>query len=104
MTKDLESRFHDAMLQIYHDAAELGYRPSYFLKMVQTKGGLQTAKDLIEAEAPSSGFTRLWELDRLDISVEAIALRPEFRTLFTDEQMTRAERRLAEYDYKADGT
>jgi hypothetical protein len=38
------------------------------------RGGLETAKYLIKTESPSEGYTRLYELGRLDLMVEAVAL------------------------------
>ena len=99
MMTPLEARFHAAMLCIYHEAAALGYRPSYFLRMVQTSGGLEAARQLLDASTISEGFTRLFELQRLDLSVEAVALRPEYRELFTDAQHERARARLNELGY-----
>lgn len=85
------------MLHIYDAAAELGYRPTFFLRMVQQCGGLEAARHLLDTPAPSEGFTRLWELGRLDLSVEAVALREEFCGLFTERQLEVARRRLEEY-------
>jgi hypothetical protein len=39
-------RFDAAMLDIYHGAARLGYRPTRFLEMVQVHGGVETAHRL----------------------------------------------------------
>jgi hypothetical protein len=43
----------------------------------------------------------LWELRRLDLSVEALALEPEFHELFTRPELDTARRRLADYGYEA---
>ena len=40
------------------------------------------------------GFTRLWELRRLDLTVEAVVLRPEFASLFTPDERAVARQRL----------
>lgn len=100
MSSAIEADFHAAMLHIYDAAAELGYRPTYFLRMVQQRGGPEAARQLLDTPAPSEGFTRLWELGRLDLSVEAVVLREEFRLLFTEHQVEVARRRLAEYRYQ----
>lgn len=88
------------MLRIYEQAAELGYRPTRFLQMVQERGGIEAARDLIDRQTPSSGFTRLWELKRLDLSVEALATSNEFRSLFSDEHIDIATKRLVEYEWE----
>ena len=60
------------MFAIYREARDIGYTPSIFLRMLNEKGALQTARQLINASQPSDGYTRLWELRRLDLSVEAV--------------------------------
>src|SRR4051812_49356859 len=69
-----ERAFGRAMTQIYHDARHEGYVASYFLRMLAEVGPIQTAKKLITSEAPSEGFARLFELGRLDLTVEALVL------------------------------
>ena len=49
----------------------------------------------------SDGFTTLWELKRLDLSVEAYVLRPEYAPLFTEEERGIARARLRQYGYAA---
>jgi hypothetical protein len=69
--------------------------------MLYDNGGLLTAKRLIGAPTPSEGFTKLWEMRRLDLSVEAVALQPEFRSLFTNAERFTARERLKQYEYSA---
>jgi hypothetical protein len=49
----------------------------------------------------SEGFTQLWQRKRLDLTVEAQALRPQFAHLFTEEERDACRRRLADYGYDA---
>jgi hypothetical protein len=60
------------------------YNASYFLQMVLEHGGVETARRLLRKDDVSGGFTTLWELKRLDLSVEAYVLRPEYAPLFTE--------------------
>ena len=97
---DLESRFHQAMFDVYRNAKrECNYNATYFLQMVSEYGGLEAARRLLRKDKVSSGFTTLWECGRLDLSVEAKALRPEFAPLFTEEEREIARMRLAQYGY-----
>jgi hypothetical protein len=57
------------MRDIFMEATKIGYRPTEFLRMVDREGALPTAKRLIISSAPSSGFTRLWELRRLNLTL-----------------------------------
>lgn len=43
----------------------------------------------------SSGFTQLWGSNWLDLTVERLILKPEFRGLFSDDEVSRARNRLA---------
>ena len=91
--------FHEAMLDIYRAAAEIGYYPSLFLRMVNDRGGLAAARQLINDARPSEGFARLWELNRLDLSVEAVALREPWSQLFTPEELASARKRLEDHHF-----
>ena len=95
-----EGDFHEAMLGLYREARTEGYTASYFLQMVNERGGNDAAKKLINDPSPSEGFTRLWELGRLDLTVESLALEPEWRPLFTPAELKVAARRLDEYRAK----
>ncbi len=97
---DVERRFTAAMLAIYHQARSIGYTPSIFFRMLNEKGAIQTARQLINAPQPSDGYTRLWELKRLDLSVEAVVHdNAEWHVLFTENELRLCKRRLSEYGY-----
>ena len=102
---DIERRFGEAMLAIYHEAKEIGYTPSAFLQMLHAKGGVQTARQLINSPQPSDGYTRLWELRRLDLSVEAVVHdNEEWHSLFTQDELDKCRKRLTDYEYFETGT
>lgn len=99
----LEKAFDQAMFDIYRRAdAEIGYRPTVFLDMLHRLGGVVTAKQLINAARPSDGYTRLYEANRLDLTVEAVVIDdPKWQPLFTEAELVKARRRLKDYRYKA---
>lgn len=98
----LEKQFEQDMIDIYTTAKkECGYNASRFLQMLGAKGGLAAAKQLISKPGGTDGFTTLWEHGRLDLSVEAHALKPEYAELFTDEERKMCRERLAQFGYKA---
>lgn len=97
---DVERRFGEAMFAIYREAKEIGYTPSIFLLMLHNKGALQTARQPINASLPSDGYTRLWEPERLFLSVEAVVHdNTEWHELFRQDEIHRCEKRLADYGY-----
>jgi len=95
----IEARWHAEMVGIHEDAKAINYNASRFIQMVNEQGGLVAAKSLIAADQPSDGFTKLWELGRLDISVEARALKPEYRELFSSLELKKCRDRLEAYEW-----
>lgn len=99
---DLEELFHAAMLDIYRQANEqCHYNATRFLSMVVSRGGVETAKMLLATYVPSDGYVRLWELGRLDLTVEACVLQERYASLFTAEELVQARTRLEAYGYIA---
>jgi hypothetical protein len=108
----LEQRFHDAMLDIFRLAGEAtrkerpdgtvvrGYWASYFLRGVRNHGGVAYAHQLLRAEGTTDGFKRLTDEHRLDLTMEALVLQPEFAPLFTDGERQVAASRLARAGYE----
>ena len=100
MTK--QRQFDMAMLEIYRRAkAEAGYTASIFFQMLADRGGVATAKYLINSEKPSEGYTNLFQRGRLDLTVEAMVIEnSNWHDLFTEDELRKAKQRLAEYRYK----
>lgn len=100
---EVERAFDAAMVAIYTTAKrDLGYNATRFLQMITDEGGLVAARKLLHASIASDGFIVLWEHGRLDLSVEAHVLNPEFAELFTDTERRIARKRLKEYGFEGD--
>ena len=98
--KELEREFDKAMMSIYIRAKrEAGYPASYFFRMLQERGGLETALKLLHDNHISKGFTSLLRKGRLDLTVEAVILDEKWRALFTDQERGIARERLEECGY-----
>lgn len=98
--QELTARFDQAMAEIYRRALhEAGYHASIFAALLAERGGLATARYLLGREEVSDGYTNLWQLHRLDLTVEAYVLRPEFQPLFTSAELETARPRLKDYGY-----
>lgn len=92
--------FHEAMVDIYRRAkSEAGYTATLFLRMVSERGGYETAQYLIHTDRPSDGYTALYERGRLDLTVEALVLSPQWDDLFSTEDKNLARRRLVDYGF-----
>jgi hypothetical protein len=98
----LSEQFNIAMFGIYRRAKdEADYPANIFLKMLSDKGGLVTAKYLINSPKPSDGYTALYERNRLDLTVEAeVVENKKWHALFTENEIQRARDRLKQYRYK----
>jgi hypothetical protein len=96
-----EQQFDAAMMNIYHRARkEVGYNATRYLQMLHDQGGLRTAQTLLHASQVSDGYTALWERGRLDLTVEALVLQPEWQELFTEQELNIARQRLQQYGYQ----
>ena len=100
MSCELEDRFHQKMVEVYDCARkECRYTATRFLQMVTTHGGLAAAKMLLASKHHPEGLTRLWEAGRLDISMEALVLCNPWASLFSEEELSVARKRLQDLGY-----
>jgi hypothetical protein len=99
--QDLTNQFDAAMFEIYRRAKqEAGYNATTFLRMITDRGGLATAKYLINTKTPSDGYTHLYERGRLDLTVEAmVAEDTKWHEPFTNEELAAAKTRLKKYGF-----
>ena len=92
----LEEMFYAKMLQLYDEQRRVMRAPVRFLNMVQNHGVLEAARRLLASSSVGDGFVALWEVGRLDLSVEALVLQEPWRALFTEEELAVARQRLEE--------
>ena len=97
----LEMQFHADMVNIYKTAKkDCGYNAARFLQLIANKGGVEAARQLIVKQ--TDGFSALAEFGRLDLSVEAYVLKPEYVSLFTEEERNVCRERLRGLGYQID--
>ena len=97
----LKKQFNREIIKGYETTKrECGYNATRFIQDVSRIGGYAVARKLINKAGASDGFTKLWECHRLDLSVEALVLRPEFYPLFSEEERQMCRHRLEQYGYK----
>ena len=102
MADNLERAFHEAMLNTYRTAlSECQYRATRFVQMVEQQGGVSAARQLLNSPGHPDGLTRLWELGRLDISMEALVLKSQWTSLFTKEELRIARQRLRDSGFRS---
>ena len=96
----LSDEFDAEMLDVYDRAKrECKYDAKLFLRMIGPGQGVQAAKTLLRAPRIQSGFEKLWELNRLDITMEARILKPKYADLFEPAEISEARKRLEAADY-----
>ena len=98
----LESQFDEAMHDIYVTAVrEAKYTPHEFHRMLMERGGVATARDLINRAKPSDGYTNLYIRGFLRLTVEAVIFdNPRWHPLFSPGELEICRKRLVEYEYK----
>ncbi len=76
-----------------------GYWAIYYLRGVRNHGGRDYAKQLLRKVGTTPGFERLRNEGHLELTVEALVVRPEYASLFTDAERRIAADRLADAGY-----
>lgn len=97
MPEGTEAEFAEALLASCRECRRIGYKPTAFERMLRENGAVNTAQRLLKTFKYSDGFSRLWELRRLDLSLECQVLR--HRGLFTTAELHEARKRLRELEY-----
>ncbi len=77
----------------------MGYRPTQFKQMLSAQGGNATVRQLLAKGKPSEGFTRLWELGCLNLTVEALVVETKWRPFIDSILVQQAERLLTQSRY-----
>ena len=96
----IEQEFQEELEEACRIAIEqYGYRPKIFLRMMARHGARGAAKRLLSGNQWQEGFSRMWELNRLDLTVEAHVVKLKYQELFETEDIAEARRRLAECGY-----
>lgn len=99
-----EDELTTALIDGYRRAGEeVGYWGHRFLRAVRGNGGLATTKRMLSPRTAGqrAGLDALLEAGRPDLTVEAIVLRPQFRSLFSRAELQTAQERLGKYGAEA---
>ena len=92
-TNDDEKKFTEQLRQMADQAkAELGYNANRFLGMLAQNGGFATAHTLLAKSEPSEGFTNMHLAGRVDLTMECLVQRDEWRDFFSTNEIKKAQR------------
>ncbi len=92
----MEEKFIAAWAAARTKAEALGVR----MRPVEPAEAMKTAKRALSGRRLSDGFNALQGKNRLDLSLEALAVDKRFTGLFTDEEANEALTRLLEAGYR----
>jgi len=92
---NFDERVNDSIREMIN----LGYTPKAFITMVIKDGAINAVKTVISKNNATDGFTKLWKLKRLDLSMKNIILENEWLDLFSDKERKMAKKCLKEYGY-----
>src|ERR1700687_3121267 len=96
----LEQQLEEACMSDVEECRQLGYTPSYFLQMLGEHGAVETARRLILQERVPDGFSTLWELHRLELTLGAcVHCQHQFHALFDAQTLAACDARLASVGY-----
>ena len=89
----MEEKFLSACANARQQADHLGVR-------IRPTEDLKQAKRILAGHRESDGFGQLAQMGRLDLTLEALAVKKEFTGLFTDEEANNALMRLLDAGYR----
>jgi hypothetical protein len=97
----LEDEFNERMQKVLLDGKREGrFSAPLFSELLKSIGGIETAKRFIHSTDYAAGFTKLWERERLDLTVEAVILQEaRWHPLFAAEEIEICRQRLQSYGY-----
>jgi hypothetical protein len=84
---ELEQKLYTELIANTKECQKLGYNPTAFLEMLRKYGTLGTAKRLINAPQVSEGYSKLYLMGRLDLTLEAVMLKPEYSSFLTKDEL-----------------
>ena len=99
---ELEAEFKKAMKgmvdQIIHT---YNTAPTRLIQDMKRIGAIAAAKKQLNKEPPSYGFYSMFDEEnpRWDLTIEYLVLKKEFQSLFTEDELECAKRRLREVRY-----
>ena len=91
----MEEKFIQTCNRLREEALGLGVR-------IRPMESMEQVHRVLSGHRQSDGFAQLAKLNRLDLTVEALAVKKQFTALFSDEEANNALMRLidAGYDFK----
>jgi hypothetical protein len=90
----LEAEFEQRLRDSIRESISLWYNPTRFTDMLNTWGGIGTARRLVASGEIQEGIRRIVQMGHPELSMESIMLEPQFSSLFTGGELEAAGWRL----------
>jgi len=91
---DLEHEYQVESERAISQCRSLGYTPTVWISMFRQVGAVEAARRLLVSGDIQSGFARLIQLGRPELTIEWSALNPRWETLFSEQHREAARWRL----------
>ena len=91
----MEQKFYESLEKARLEAQKLGVR----IRPLSPEEAVKQAKRCLSGHRESDGFFQLADMGRLELSLEALACKKQFTSLFTDEEANNALMRLLDAGY-----
>ncbi|MCC6442592.1 MAG: hypothetical protein IT210_03930 [Armatimonadetes bacterium] len=98
----LENQFSQEAMEVCRLLSrQYHYTPTRYLELARQYGSVTAVKMLLRTgeDGIQEGLIRLWELGRLDLSLEAMVLQEKYALLFADAERQIARGRLSRLNY-----
>ena len=92
----MEEKFVLAWEQARKTAEGLGVR----MRPVERQKAVEAARRMLSGSRDSEGFGQLQKMGRLELSLEALAVKKDYTALFSDDEVNNALMRLLDAGYR----
>ena len=92
----MEEKFVLAWEQARKTAENLGVR----MRPVERQKAVEAARRMLSSSRDSEGFGQLQKMGRLELSLEALAVKKDYTALFSDDEVNNALMRLLDAGYR----
>lgn len=90
----IRDEFEMATHAAINECFKFGYRPTYFIDMINKAHPVEVAKKLVLSGNEQAGFKKLVKMGKSELTIESIMLQSKFNSLFSKQELDAAKWRL----------
>ena len=97
----LQNKFNEEVFESIEKIKKEVYPPTRFIRMLRQSdnNAVEAVQKLVTKET-TSGIEALWEKGKLNLSMEALVIKPEYKELFSPQVVSTCARKLKQLGYK----